>query len=302
MLTRNRLRDRANAVASSVLGTPELLEHICTHLDIRTLLTAAQRVNRQWHAIITNSPWLQRFMFLQPHSAGNAETMANPLLREAFPPWYVGKPRCSYKRGFDREAFSNLPMCKEPSRMRRFMHPKASWRRMLLTQPPTTKLGVWKSDQEAGCMPDFWFKVLEFNDGLRMGKLYDLSQGWVGTPFLAMFAIYWDSKDPDTLGDLYYLKVSPPAIAASHKCGAAVDIILYVERWDFNRGGNRKEGAQFRKKFEYPHKKGEFALQPTGDWGYREAHDWAKELDSTSDFCGAASASENRRSPIKLTS
>jgi hypothetical protein len=73
---------------TSVLSTPELLESILLRLDLRTLLTSAQLVNRQWRALVSHSPALQRALFLQPAAAAAWAPENNPLLAAAFPAFY----------------------------------------------------------------------------------------------------------------------------------------------------------------------------------------------------------------------
>lgn len=60
-----------------VLATPELLECVLLHLDMRTLLVSAQRACRVWHELIATSPALQEALFFKPDDVcgtGRAKT------------------------------------------------------------------------------------------------------------------------------------------------------------------------------------------------------------------------------------
>lgn len=77
------------AAVDAFLSTPELVQEMLLQLDLRTLLTSAQLVCRQWFDIIATSPTLQQALHLKPsrpsHEGG---PVPNPLLAEAFPFWY----------------------------------------------------------------------------------------------------------------------------------------------------------------------------------------------------------------------
>ncbi|KAK7957741.1 hypothetical protein PG996_010812 [Apiospora saccharicola] len=80
-----------------VFGTTELLEHILVHLDVATFLISAQRVQRRWRALISDSPMQQRQLFFRGlpapakgyaaaflESSSSSGPQVNPLLREKF--------------------------------------------------------------------------------------------------------------------------------------------------------------------------------------------------------------------------
>lgn len=72
---------------SSPLEISELLESILLHIDEKTLLVSAQRVNKRWRDTVTSSPRLQKKLFLQPDEsdATARDPRHNPLLAAAFP-------------------------------------------------------------------------------------------------------------------------------------------------------------------------------------------------------------------------
>ena len=53
----------ASISITPVLATPEVLEMILLHTDMRTLLTSCQRVCRDWRNLITKSPSIQKALF-----------------------------------------------------------------------------------------------------------------------------------------------------------------------------------------------------------------------------------------------
>ncbi|KAI0906546.1 hypothetical protein F4823DRAFT_74798 [Ustulina deusta] len=181
----------------AVLQTAELLEEILLQVDMRTLLTTAQLVSRQWHDLITSSPALKQALYFEPIVRPKGPTTQNPLLVEIFPLWFpketkdeqpgIPKPP-KMKR---REDFRSLPMA-QASRRDAFMHPTATWRYMLVQQPPALRLGQWSICH--GMRGDSHnFQRHEFPDGLRMGSLYDLAQDWVRQD-VSSFDVCWDPR------------------------------------------------------------------------------------------------------------
>ncbi|RYP77624.1 hypothetical protein DL771_000992 [Monosporascus sp. 5C6A] len=64
-----------SAHARAPFGAPEMLEEILMHLDMRTLLTSAQGVNKTFYRLIVGSP----------RADYSTTSIANPLLMEVFP-------------------------------------------------------------------------------------------------------------------------------------------------------------------------------------------------------------------------
>jgi hypothetical protein len=142
-------------MATSALNTPEILEMILVQTDMRTLLTSAQRVCRDWLNLITTTPSIQKALFFTPIKASEQEInekKRNPLLIEDFPPIFSAEDTSVYC-GFD---FSDLEWTKHPSSLTRFARADASWRKMLVQQPPISGLGIFshfhaKGGDSAGC-------------------------------------------------------------------------------------------------------------------------------------------------------
>ncbi|KAL6885660.1 hypothetical protein GGI43DRAFT_419052 [Trichoderma evansii] len=120
----------------NVLNSPELLEQILLQVDMRTLLTSAQRVSQAWHRMVYKSPLLQQHLFLLPALKSTKKTK-NPLLAEKFPHWF-----CSPNDTDDLSALGFGPSDLESydiarqGRNESYHFKEASWRKMLPRQPP----------------------------------------------------------------------------------------------------------------------------------------------------------------------
>lgn len=122
-----------------VLSTAELLELILLQLDLRTLLTAAQRICRYWKTLIRDSPSLRKYLFLMPDES--APKSWNPLLAEAFPSFFSRDGTSA--TGFGRFTFATFDMIQRPDKITAYNRKEASWRRMLVQQPPILELAFF---------------------------------------------------------------------------------------------------------------------------------------------------------------
>ncbi|KAK2591467.1 hypothetical protein QQS21_010843 [Conoideocrella luteorostrata] len=232
--------------ANSALETEELIELIFLHLDIRSLLVSVQRVSRKWHRVITDSVALQRHLYFLPailpiRPETPLHRRLNPLLSELFPAWYqhasnpptifdksellrvVGwdefsdKEKEDYKSGLRlhdkftnaRRLFSETPVYQAKAEDNPWQRAGATWRNMLVAQPPVTKLGIYQQgDYELLTATGRGWELIEYDSrsvhkngqlssdgrctpttdrisalsGLRMGHLYRESlkrlRGW----------------------------------------------------------------------------------------------------------------------------
>lgn len=127
---------------NKVMDTPEILEMILSGTDMRTLLTSAQRVCRNWTSLISNSRTIQKVLFFIPINDsewGMGEKIPNPLLTETFASFFPVKTRPDIYQ-FD---FRDLVMTRDASTMARFVRADASWRKMLVQQPPISEIGLF---------------------------------------------------------------------------------------------------------------------------------------------------------------
>ena len=136
---------------ASPIWIPELLEQILLNLDMPTLLKS-QCVCHFWQNVITGSRAIQQDLFLRPielRPGMQLEPRFNPLLHEM-------KNRTT------------------PVHKQAFLREEASWRRMLIRQPPTFKLGVITPGRPRSFLVQ---SFRERNDGLRLGLLFSLVEG-----------------------------------------------------------------------------------------------------------------------------
>ncbi|TVY59440.1 hypothetical protein LSUE1_G007756, partial [Lachnellula suecica] len=165
-------------------STPEMLESVLLQLPIRDLLVNAQPVSRAWHAAVAASPALQQRLFFQPCRADerSQEPEFNPLLQQKFPRWFKNyrgiKTRNTFHRG---EPFEDLEWNKDSKSQNAYARQEASWRRMLPVQPPAQTLQVFRHSSSMGGSSE-QEGYLEFDDGVRMGALYDLAYAAVAEP------------------------------------------------------------------------------------------------------------------------
>lgn len=162
---------------STVLTIPELLEPILLCLDMRSLLTSAIRVCRQWRDLIQGSNLLQRALFfkIEEKPAGSEEVTFNPLLVELFPILF-NFAGATDPRGINDLAIEALPI---GQRRVAFYRRDASWRRMHIRQPPVKDVGLWTRDSIGGRQEKM--RMVKYKGGLRMEGFY----------FLVLKHVYW---------------------------------------------------------------------------------------------------------------
>ncbi|KAI9927726.1 hypothetical protein ASPWEDRAFT_549886 [Aspergillus wentii DTO 134E9] len=175
---------------------PELLEHILIFLDIRTLLISAQRVCRLWNQVIAQSKALQQALFFHPTDSKDQERIRNPLLSDVFwsctVPWKLwDKPYgpASYQPENNKTGIWNL--------IERIERENASWRRMLIQQPPTSRIGIingFSLDRKLDTT--YWqLRIQPNHDHLRMDSIFTGLQTQAISPCRPEWA-FWD-RTPD---------------------------------------------------------------------------------------------------------
>ncbi|KAI0973224.1 F-box domain-containing protein [Xylaria arbuscula] len=218
-----------------VLSIPELLEFILLHLDMKTLLVSASRVNNTWNAVINTSISIQRALYFQPieksqQSASACQPAVNPLLKERFGScffdtgnlygylrransfytmpcaglsWDKGNnPIPSWPRGPEVEDLTLQQSLEIEAACRKFTRKEASWRKMLVSQPPPPSLGVLRAEnvedpsQYGGRVQTTLLRLEtdRASSGLCMGTLYDLVQYHTGhhTRISRWFRVVWN--------------------------------------------------------------------------------------------------------------
>lgn len=146
LLKKLHLRSRSSKSNSSasdqVLYSPELLECIMMYLPERDLLINAQRVNQLWHSVITTFCSLTQKLYFQPLPLTKdiTESIANPILLELFPPWFRSFERDVPYTSIQRKDFRNLDWNSSKAKREAYRRKDASWRRMLVVQPPIIEI------------------------------------------------------------------------------------------------------------------------------------------------------------------
>ena len=129
--------------AHGIFYLPEVLEMILLGTNLRTLLSSAQRVCRTWHSVILYSPRLQEALFFRPLDrlrAREGPPARNSLLTEILWPEIICK-RVHFSKNPPSSWIFHYPEVWS-ERPDVYTRPEASWRRMLLQQPPQFYVGV----------------------------------------------------------------------------------------------------------------------------------------------------------------
>ncbi|OGM42621.1 hypothetical protein ABOM_008458 [Aspergillus bombycis] len=132
---------------TKALSVWEILHPILINLDMRTLLHA-QRVCHVWHHIITKSRSLQQALFFLPveereaTASNERRSQINPLLKEVLWPQLSWLATCGRKlTPLERKQQAKtrgIPILRSED---------ASWRRMLIRQPPPITIGIQSEDE-----------------------------------------------------------------------------------------------------------------------------------------------------------
>ncbi|CAG9981930.1 unnamed protein product [Clonostachys byssicola] len=194
----------------AVFATRELFDDILLRLPIELILTAAQRVSKTWQCRIESSRPLQRHLFLLPDTSktlketGGDCTM-NPLLYKHFGPMLGrtevqgggtssadSQPRVSRHgtgyttiKAMQDMHLSIADMSGGRARHKRFACAGATWRRMLVSQPPPRSVGYveYAENGQSQRYGDAPLDVVTIPDGLRMGVLWDTIYRTLWSPY-----------------------------------------------------------------------------------------------------------------------
>lgn len=205
------------------LSTVELLELILMEIDdLRSILTAVRLVCRLWNHTIRDSPQLQKLLFFRPDTSlaekSRTQTRMNSLLLSHF-----GGTLTSTPAGIVQSGFSPIQDDSEGV--------KASWRRMLMQQPPARKLGIWSiktgTSSEHGF--DITSRMLEMDDeeGMSMEMLVErVNQLGLGSSW----TLYWGQEGKQSLdmerNSLFVRKTSVLKRASLFNVWQEADVIV----------------------------------------------------------------------------
>ncbi|CAG7920379.1 unnamed protein product [Penicillium olsonii] len=160
---------------SQTFSIPELLELILLQLDTRTLLTTAQLICHTWTTFIQESPTIQWALFFKPEPKLGSRRWQNPLLATAFPSIFSSsEPEIKSNVNL---TFTNFDMIRNPQKLDAYMRPEASWRRMLVQQPPPYTLSLLRSSTGHGGQLFYHYEALEIpksaSSGLCMETVFE---------------------------------------------------------------------------------------------------------------------------------
>ncbi|KAE8334057.1 hypothetical protein BDV39DRAFT_198964 [Aspergillus sergii] len=136
--------------AYRIFSIPEILEAILLSLDMHTLLISA-RVCCTWNKLIKGSRKIQQALFYIPLDtvAPGQPPTKNPLVVEKVWVEFIrtqlpsrpifSKSLCGGLRG--------IPYISSEKREQAYLRPEASWRRMLLQQPPNSIVRFWNPER-----------------------------------------------------------------------------------------------------------------------------------------------------------
>ncbi|RAH84600.1 hypothetical protein BO86DRAFT_396853 [Aspergillus japonicus CBS 114.51] len=128
-----------------VFLVPEILEAILLGLDMHTLLISA-RVCGTWNACIKSSRRIQQALFYVPIDADSTRTRRksrkNPLVVDKIWSEFIYTELNSRVR----HGAWFCPHTASDKKERAYLRPEASWRRMLLQQPPTSIVRFWNPE------------------------------------------------------------------------------------------------------------------------------------------------------------
>jgi hypothetical protein len=128
---------------STALITFDILELILLQTDPQTLLTGAQQTCKTWFRTIQESHAIQKVLFFTPvnlSSPASKTKIQNPLLARKFPGFFFHDT--DLVNSDCPPLLASLDMLKRPEKLRAYIRPEASWRRMLVQQPPIFRIGI----------------------------------------------------------------------------------------------------------------------------------------------------------------
>jgi len=151
----------------------EIIEAIFLELPLRDLLVNAQRVSRAWNTVI-NLPSFQKRLFFEPRPKNHiSEAKLNPLLLESFPAFFTRAAADNIGVAkWHQEILSEADWNSSPEKIDAYSRKEASWRQMLVSQPPITIIKVIKTTSTPGLDGKREGRLVKCR-GLKMGTLYD---------------------------------------------------------------------------------------------------------------------------------
>ena len=194
------------SASDRVFQNQELLRMILLRLDLRTLLTAGLRVSRRWNLAILGSAVLQEKLFLKPvvvrRGTRKVQPVQNPLVM--LRGWMLHMlfhishdDADDLRRALEKGTAYPVHVPTSPSSvipLRHILHEiegslysdpafsrrGASWRKLLLQQPPIKSFGLVVSRRSAGGLYETEMGRADVPRGLRLGQLWDTMRQVLG--------------------------------------------------------------------------------------------------------------------------
>lgn len=138
------------APKSCIFGTPELLEMLLLNLPIKDLLVNAQRVCKKWNSTIRDSPKLQQALFFSPLPGKSVRFLKHTASGIRF--WAEHETNPNIYTVLQNPFQDHLALVWKPSlnttekKVRTINDANASWRRMLVCQPPIEAISYHSLD------------------------------------------------------------------------------------------------------------------------------------------------------------
>ena len=168
------------------MDVQDIVERVLLQLAPRDILRASQ-VCKTWKLTVDSSPSLQRALFFTADFA-QPNLKLNPLIRAVFPVFNRGCHLSGPMGDIEdrRKGWNVFPFPWQGRRMMQrklekresIFYPEASWRRMLIFQPPVVEVDLirwFDSNDRVGERGQRCFQDVDARmTGLRMGPTYDL--------------------------------------------------------------------------------------------------------------------------------
>ncbi|KAF4230188.1 hypothetical protein CNMCM6805_000823 [Aspergillus fumigatiaffinis] len=228
-----------------VLSTPELLENVLFYLDVQSLLTSAQRVCRSWTRLIQTSPRLQQTLFFKPIPPEQCRgKLLNPLLARHF----TGLLPALMDPYGVRDCSLRQPWSKQSDRRQKFFRREASWRQMLVQQPPASLAYIEASHSRGDWIYKRYYLPCNASPmthlvngqvqmdliGLRMNMLYDIVlESCFGGP--RRHWICWEGHMPSNFPPYVLTEQLTPFVEQAMQ---EADVVV-IDHWRRSRAASR---------------------------------------------------------------
>jgi hypothetical protein len=196
-----------SSARSRVFATPELLEAILAQLPPRALLFA-QGISRHFQTTITTSPTLQQLLFLRAAPLNHPKKWSlNPLLRELLTPFFVVAPADQWALPM-YESIEMMDCFSNPTKSAAFLSKEASWRSMLLVQPPPKVLHITRFlHAQVG---DYAYDATHVppTGTLTTGAIYDIAESFTRDNEFSSFGLSVLEEEAGVKVTLYLLSTA----------------------------------------------------------------------------------------------